>query len=110
MRFVLMALGEEGEGGGAPATAPRAELERYDAELVRAGVLLAAEALRPAEEGACVRFEGEQRILSRPAVGALSRFWMLETAGEEEAVEWARRLPLTSGTVEVRRVTGDEGR
>ena len=106
MRFVLMALAE----GGEQAATPRAELDRYDADLVRAGVLLAAEALEPPTAGVCVRFEGELRILSRPAVGALNRFWMLETAGEAEALEWARRLPLTSGTVEVRRVTGDDGR
>jgi hypothetical protein len=106
MRFVLMALDEE-VGQDAPL---RPQLDGYGAELVRAGVLLAAEALSPAAEGACVRFVGEERILSRPATGAMSRFWMLEAACEDEALEWARRLPLTSGTVEVRRVTSDEDR
>jgi hypothetical protein len=106
MRFVLMALADEGE----EAVVPRPALERYGADLVRAGVLLAAESLEPAAAGACVRFDGELRTLSRPAIGTTNRFWMLETACEEEALEWARRLPFTSGTVEVRRVTGDEGR
>jgi hypothetical protein len=113
MRYVLMALAE----GGEPAAAvdalggdPVNRFDAFDAELVRAGVLLAAEALEPPTAGACVRFLGEERILSRPATGGVTRFWMLDTAGEEEAVEWARRLPLLSGTVEVRRVVGDEGR
>ena len=105
MRFVLTALADDGDQAEGPSPA----LDRYTADLVRAGVLLAAESLEPAAAGACLRYEGEVRILSRPASGALRRFWMLETAGEEEALEWARRLPLTSGTVEVRRVT-DEGR
>jgi hypothetical protein len=104
MRFVLMA---HAEGGVAP---DRPAFDRFAAELVRAGVLLAAEALAPAADGVCVRFAGEERLLSRPATGPVTRFWMLQTAGEDEAVEWARRLPLAAGTVEVRRVTGDEGR
>ncbi|MFP3466332.1 hypothetical protein [Leifsonia sp. SIMBA_070] len=124
MRFVLMAIADGGGQAdpGAPdraaldraaldrAALDRAALDRYGAELVRAGVLLAAEALEPAAVGACLRYSGEQRILSRPAPGAVSRFWMLQTAGEDEALEWARRMPLTTGTVEVRRVTDDEGR
>jgi hypothetical protein len=105
MRFVLMAVdGAVGTGSAGPA------LERYRADLVRAGVLLAAEALEPASAGATVRFAGEERILSRPASSGVGALWMLETAGEDEALEWARRLPCTSGTVEVRRVTGDDGR
>ncbi|MGH1550873.1 YciI family protein [Leifsonia poae] len=105
MRFVLMALGEEAE-----TAATRPELDRYRAELVRAGVLLAADALEPASAGVSVRCTGEERILSRPATSTVSALWMVETAGEDEALEWARRLPLTSGTVEVRRVAGDDGR
>ena len=105
MRFVLMALGEE-----ADAAAARPELDRYRAELVRAGVLLAADALDPASAGASVRCAGEERILSRPAMSGVSALWMVETACEDEALEWARRLPLASGTVEVRRVAGDDGR
>ncbi|WP_285115694.1 YciI family protein [Leifsonia sp. fls2-241-R2A-40a] len=107
MRFVLMALADDGD----PAA-----LDGYERELVRAGVLLAAEALEPADAGACLRFEGEERILSRipsghqPTAGDVTGIWMLQTAGEDEALEWARRLPLTRGTVEVRRVAGDAGR
>ena len=107
MRFVLMALACEGE--------PTA-LDAYEQELVRAGVLLAAEPLEPVGSGARIRFDGDDRILIRIPSGvqaaddAVTAIWMLHTAGEDEALEWARRLPLTSGTVEVRRVAGDANR
>lgn len=112
MRFVLMAQAEEGDGVE-PAPQDRAALDRYEQDLVRAGVLLAAEALEPA--GACARihFDGEDRTLDRspgPSAARVTGLWMLQTAGEEEALEWARRLPLTRGSVEVRRVAGDVGR
>jgi hypothetical protein len=107
MRFVLMALACDGEA---------AALDSYEQELVRAGVLLAAEPLEAAGTGARIRFEGDDRILSRipsgaqPADDAVTAIWTLHTAGEDEALEWARRLPLTRGTVEVRRVAGDASR
>lgn len=112
MRFVLMAQAEEGDGGE-PAVGDRAALDRYEQDLVRAGVLLAAEALEPAATGARIHFDGEDRSLDRspgPSAARVTGLWMLQTAGEDEALEWARRLPLTSGSVEVRRVAGDVGR
>lgn len=118
MRFAMIALADGGDAGeaGRPPAAEPAALDRYERELVRAGVLLAAEALEPAAAGTRVRFEGDVRILDRLPQGhehdgcAVAAFWMLQTSGEEEALEWARRLPLTRGTVEVRRVTGDTAR
>jgi hypothetical protein len=113
MRYVLMALAEGGDA--APLCDDPAALDRYEQELVRAGVLLAAEALEPAETGTRIHFDGEERILSRipparadtgAAAGRVEGLWMLQTAGEDEALEWARRLPLTRGTVDVRRVAG----
>lgn len=111
MRYVLMAQAEEGDGAE-PAVRDRAALDRYEQELVRAGVLLAAEALEPVGTGVRIRFDGESPTPDRfPDAGTrVTALWTLQTAGEDEALEWGRRLPLTSGSVEVRRVAGDAGR
>jgi len=34
----------------------------------------------------------------------ISGFWILQVASRDEAVEWARRVPLRSGRIEIRRV------
>ena len=56
MRYVLMALAEGGDA--APLCDDPAALDRYEQELVRAGVLLAAEALEPAETGTRIHYDG----------------------------------------------------
>lgn len=115
MRFVLMAYAGEGAGGGSgpeDAAPDRAALARFGAELVRAGVLLAAEAILADAGAARVRFDGGERIREprspdRPRPTGL---WVLDVADEDEAVEWARRLPLAEGSAEVLRVDGGEVR
>jgi hypothetical protein len=82
---------------------------RYNDELVRAGVLLAAEGLDP-QESVVVDFSGEKPLVTDGPYGEtkelFSGYYVLDVASKEEAVEWAKRMPLTEGSkVEIRRVT-----
>lgn len=89
-----------------PPEAPPADvLQQFTVGLVRAGVLLAGELL--AVDGLLVelRSDGPCRISDAPlAAGNAYAFWIVQTADRAEAVEWARRLPLDRGRVEVRRI------
>lgn len=81
---------------------------RFNDELIRAGVLLAAEGLDP-EEGVVVDFTGEEVVVTDGPYGEtkelFSGFYLLDVASRQEAVEWAKRAPLTDGTkIEIRRV------
>jgi hypothetical protein len=81
----------------------------FNEELIRAGVLLAAEGLDP-EESVVVDFTGEDVVVSDGPYGEtkelFSGYYILDLASPQEAVEWARRMPLTEGTkIEIRRVT-----
>ena len=110
--LILLADAESGRGPAAPraraAALDGAALEAYERELIRAGVLLAGESLAPAEEGLRVDCDGDSRTVAPVPPGAsapgVEAFWMLETGGMDEALEWARRIPLRHGTVEVRPV------
>ena len=81
---------------------------RYNDELIKAGVLLAGEGLHPSSEGARIEYSGEDRtIVDGPFTETkelIAGFWIIQAANKAEALEWARRIPLESGRVEVRRV------
>lgn len=84
---------------------------RFNDELVRAGVLLAAEGLDPdPSQGVVVDFTGERPVVSDGPYGETKElfggFYILDVATLDEAVAWAKRVPLTEGTkIEIRRVT-----
>ncbi|HEY3481273.1 MAG TPA: YciI family protein [Streptomyces sp.] len=82
---------------------------RFNEELIRAGVLVAAEGLDDPAQGVVVDFSGETPVVTDGPYGETKElfggFYLLDVASKEEAVEWAKRLPAFPGTkVEVRRV------
>ncbi|MFC5664292.1 YciI family protein [Kitasatospora misakiensis] len=84
---------------------------RYNDELIRAGVLVAAEGLDDASKGVVVDFAGETPVVTDGPYGETKElfggFYILDVASQEEAVTWAKRLPVFAGTkVEIRRVPG----
>ena len=87
------------------------EIGKFNDELVRAGVLLAAEGLDPdPSSGVVVDFTGETPVVTDGPYGETKElfggFYMLDVATIDDAVAWAKRMPLTDGTrIEVRRVT-----
>jgi hypothetical protein len=83
---------------------------KFNDELIRAGVLLAAEGLDPAES-VVVDFSSEPPVVTDGPYGETKElfggYYVINVASREEAVEWARRLPIHGPgfKVEVRRVT-----
>jgi hypothetical protein len=97
MRYLLVLMTDP--------TPPAAALQRYTVDLIRAGVLLAGELL--ADDGLLIELvdDGPYRVVDAPrATGRPTAVWIVQTADRAEAVEWARRLPLDRGRVEVRRI------
>jgi hypothetical protein len=83
---------------------------KFNDELIRAGVLLAAEGLDDANEGVVVDFTGETPVVTDGPYGETKElfagYYILDVASKQEAVEWAKRAPLTAGSkIEIRRVT-----
>ncbi|MFC4002941.1 YciI family protein [Prauserella oleivorans] len=84
---------------------------RFNDELIRAGVLLAAEGLDDAEEGVVVDYSADPPVVSDGPYGETKElfggFYILNVASKEEAVEWAKRLPAAGPgfKTEIRRVT-----
>ncbi|MFA1550124.1 YciI family protein [Actinomadura chokoriensis] len=83
---------------------------RFNEEMIRAGVLLAAEGLDDAAEGVVVDYSAEPPVVTDGPYGETKElfggFYILNVASKEEAVEWAKRAPAGPGfKTEIRRVT-----
>ncbi|GIH90691.1 transcription initiation protein [Planobispora siamensis] len=90
-----------------------AATHRFIEEMVKAGVLLAAEGLDDPGQGAVVDFGGEVPVVTDGPYGETKElfggFFMLDVASKQEAIEWAKRVPAAPGSkIEVRRVPGSD--
>lgn len=117
MRFMIMVLvsKEADAAGRIPTGEEFAEMGKYQEELVKAGVLLAGEGLRPTALGARVKFGGRGKrpqVVDGPFAESkevVAGFSLLQVRSKAEAVEWASRAPFPEGTqLEIRQVFEDE--
>jgi hypothetical protein len=85
------------EIGAPPSAATLAAMERFNGELVKAGVLLAAEGLQPSSRGKRVHYRGgERHVVDGPFAETkelVAGFWLWQVKSMEEAVEWLKRCP-----------------
>jgi len=98
MRFmVLVKATKDSEAGVMPNQQLLTEMSKFNEELVKAGVLLAAEGLHPSTKGARVRFSGDKRtVIDGPFAETkelLAGFWLWQVKSKEEAIEWVKRCP-----------------
>jgi hypothetical protein len=83
------------------------EMTAYNEELVKAGIMLAGEGLRPSKQGKRVRFSGAQRnVVDGPFAETkelVAGFWLWQVKSMEEAVEWVKRCPnpMPGGEAEI---------
>jgi hypothetical protein len=108
MRFmVIVKATEDSEKGAMPSQDLLEAMGAYNEELVKAGVMLDGDGLRPSSYGARVRFddEGNASVIDGPFAETkelVSGYWVFEVSSKEEAVEWARKAPFRGGELEIR--------
>ncbi|MCP3057926.1 YciI family protein [Myxococcus sp. K38C18041901] len=105
MRFILLLKASlETESGGSASRALVTAMDRYNDELVRAGVLLDAAGLHPTSRGARIDFSQGKRTVTTGPFSApdtlIAGFWMIQVKTHEEALEWARRCPHLPGSAD----------
>ena len=113
MRFMMLMIPKVYAGPVDPDFAPPAEavakMSKYNAELSKAGVLLALDGLHPPASAARVTYAGgKPKVTDGPfseAKEVLGGYWMIQVKTRQEAIEWARRIPGADGDiVELRQV------
>lgn len=98
MRFMVMVRATaDSEAGVMPSEELFAAMGRYNEELVKAGVMVSGDGLKPSSEGARVRFSGKKRsVVDGPFAETkelIAGFWIWECASLQEAIDWAKRCP-----------------
>jgi hypothetical protein len=106
--MVIVKATEDSEAGVLPDEKILTEMGKFNEELVKAGVMLAAEGLHPSSKGARVRFSGQKRtVVDGPFTEAkelIAGFWLWQVRSMEEAIEWLKRAPFAEEEVEIRPV------
>jgi len=73
------------------------KMGQYNEELVKAGILLAADGLQPSSKGKRVRFgAGKRVVVDGPFTETkelVAGYWLWQVKSMDEAVEWVRRCP-----------------
>jgi hypothetical protein len=109
MRFMVIVKADaNSEAGVMPDEKLLTDMGNYNEELVKAGVMLAGEGLRPSSKGVRVRFSGgDKTVIDGPFAETkelVAGFWLWEAKSMDEAVEWLKRAPFEETEVEIREV------
>ena len=114
MRFMVIGKATpQSEAGILPKPEAFEAMQKYNEELVKAGILLAAEGLAPTSKGARVRFSGDQRIVIdgpfTETKEVIAGFSIIQVKSLAEAIEWVKRAPNVfsadgEAEVEIRKV------
>ena len=93
------------EAGVPPSQELLTAMGNYNEELVKAGILLAGEGLKPSSKGKRVRFSGSERtVIDGPFTEAkelIAGYSIWQVRSMEEAIEWVKRCPNLPGESEV---------
>ncbi|MFP2901550.1 YciI family protein [Corallococcus sp. 4LFB] len=98
MRVMVFAIATEGTEKGEPPTPEAFEaMERFNEELINAGVLLAGAGLKPTTEARRILVEGPRRtVIDGPFTETrelIAGFSIWKVKDMDEAVAWAKRCP-----------------
>ena len=95
--MVIVKATRNSEAGALPTEKLLADMGKFNEELVKAGVMLAGEGLRPSSQGKRVVFSGGKKtVVDGPFAETkelVAGFWLWQVKSMVEAVEWVRRCP-----------------
>jgi hypothetical protein len=116
MKFMVMVKATtESEAGVMPDQKLLIDMGRFNEDLMKAGVMRAADGLHPSSKGARVRFSGSERtVIDGPFAETkelVAGFWIWEVESLAEAIEWVKRCPnpmLADSEIEIRQIFSPE--
>ena len=93
--MVLGKASKDSEAGVMPPEEKWEEMGQFNEELIKAGILLAADGLHPSSKGVRVHFSGKDRIVTDGPFAEtkelVAGFWIWEVKSMEEAIAWVKR-------------------
>lgn len=98
--MVFVKATEDSEAGMKPSPELNqmfVDMGKFNEELVKAGVMVAGDGLKPSSEGKRVAFDGPSRtVIDGPFAETrelVAGYWLWEVKDMDEAVEWVKRCP-----------------
>ncbi len=95
--MVVVKATKNSEAGKMPSEQLLAEMGKFNAELVKAGIMLTGDGLRPSSKGKRVRFRGGKRTVTDGPFAEtkelIAGYWIWKVKSMEEAVDWVSRCP-----------------
>jgi|SRR5688572_8656537 hypothetical protein len=95
--MVFVKATKDSEAGIMPTEQLLKDMIKFNEELVKAGIMLDGDGLKPSSNGKRVRFSGKQRtVVDGPFAETkelVAGFWVWKVKSIEEAIEWVKRCP-----------------
>jgi hypothetical protein len=95
MVFVKATKGSE--AGEMPTQELITEMMAFNEQLVKAGIMLGGDGLKPSSEGVRVHFSGKNRsVVDGPFMETkelVAGYWLWEVESMQEAIDWVKRCP-----------------
>lgn len=95
--MVMVKASKNSEAGALPDTKLLTEMGAFNDQLVKAGIMLAADGLKPSSAGKRVRFSGTKRsVVDGPFAETkelVAGYWIWQVRSMDEALEWVKRCP-----------------
>ena len=113
--MVLVKASKDSEAGVMPTQQMWRDMDQFNEELVKAGIMLVGEGLKPSSTGVRVRFAGKDRIVSDGPFSEtkelVAGYWIWQVKSMEEAIAWLKRCPnpmTDDSEVEIRPIFSPE--
>ena len=95
--MVLVKATNDSEEGTLPTSEMLEAMGRYNDELIKAGIMLAGDGLKPSSQGKRIAFDGpNRRVIDGPFAETrelVAGYWLWEVRDIAEAIEWVKRCP-----------------
>ena len=95
--MVIIKADKDSEAGVMPSEQLLTEMGAFNEELVKAGIMLDGDGLKPSSAGARVRFSGADRmVIDGPFAETkelVAGYWIWQVESMDEAIEWVKRCP-----------------
>ena len=109
--MVIVKANKASEAGVLPSRKLLEDMDKFNQELVKAGVMLAGEGLQSSSKGKRVEFSGTKRtVIDGPFAETkelIAGFWLWQVRSMDEAIEWVKRCPNPhegDSVIEIRQV------
>jgi hypothetical protein len=95
--MVIVKASKNSEAGIMPGEELLRDMGNFNEELVKAGIMIAGDGLKPSSQGKRVIFSGDKRtVVDGPFAETkelIAGFWIWQVKSMDEALEWVRRCP-----------------